>query len=66
MCPFGVNDGCTVYLDESLRRFDTVFPVCGSSNSAIELTPDELEKLTREALGLMYANYQPIANSENG
>lgn len=46
VCPFGVNDGCTVYLDESLRRFETVFPACGSSNSAIELTPDELEKLT--------------------
>lgn len=46
VCPFGVNDGCTVYLDESLRRFETVFPACGSSNSAIELTPDELEELT--------------------
>lgn len=46
VCPFGVNDGCTVYLDESLRRFKTVFPACGSSNSAIELTPDELEGLS--------------------
>lgn len=46
VCPFGVNDGCDVYLDESLRRFPTVFPACGSSNSAIELTPDELEQLT--------------------
>ena len=44
VCPFAVNDGVSVYLDESLKRFDTVFPACGSSNSAIELTLDELEK----------------------
>ena len=44
VCPFAVNDGVTVYLDESLKRFETVFPACGSSNSAIELTLDELEK----------------------
>ena len=43
VCPFGVNEGVTVYLDESLRRFATVFPACGSSNSAIELTIPELE-----------------------
>jgi len=39
VCPFAVNDDVKVYLDESIRRFDTVFPACGSSNSAIELTP---------------------------
>ncbi len=44
VCPFAVNDNVKVYLDESIRRFDTIFPACGSSNSAIELTPDELEK----------------------
>ena len=44
VCPFGIKDGVTVYLDESLKRFSTVFPACGSSNSAIELTIDELEK----------------------
>ena len=44
VCPFGVNEGVTVFLDESLRRFETVFPACGSSNSAIELTIPELEK----------------------
>lgn len=44
VCPFAVNEGVTVYLDESLKRFDTVFPACGSSNSAIELTPEELER----------------------
>ncbi len=44
VCPFATNDGVKVYLDESLRRFETVFPACGSSNSAIELKIDELEK----------------------
>lgn len=44
VCPFAVNEGVTVYLDESLKRFETVFPACGSSNSAIELTIEELEK----------------------
>lgn len=44
VCPFGINDGVTVYLDVSLKRFDTVFPACGSSNSAIELTIEELER----------------------
>ena len=44
VCPFAINEGVTVYLDESLKRFETVFPACGSSNSAIELTPEELEK----------------------
>lgn len=44
VCPFGVRAGVAVYLDESLKRFDTVFPACGSSNSAIELTIAELEK----------------------
>ena len=44
VCPFAVNEGVKVYLDESLKRFETVFPACGSSNSAIELTLAELEK----------------------
>lgn len=44
VCPFAVNPGVTVYLDASLKRFETVFPACGSSNSAIELTVPELEK----------------------
>lgn len=44
VCPFAVNYGVTVYLDESLKRFSTVFPACGSSNSAIELTIPELEE----------------------
>lgn len=48
VCPFGIHDGVTVYLDVSLKRFDTVFPACGSSNSAIELSIPEVEK---------YSNY---------
>ena len=49
VCPFGINDRVDVYLDESLKRFTTVFPACGSSNSAIELTIPELEQ---------YSNYK--------
>jgi prolyl-tRNA editing enzyme YbaK/EbsC (Cys-tRNA(Pro) deacylase) len=48
VCPFGINEGVTVYLDVSLKRFKSVFPACGSANSAIELTIEELEK---------YSNY---------
>ncbi len=44
VCPFAVRDGVQVYLDASLRRFETVFPACGSANSAIELTIPELER----------------------
>lgn len=46
VCPFGIKDGVDVYLDESLKRFETVFPACGSSNSAIELTLPQLEMLS--------------------
>ncbi|MEK4972446.1 YbaK/EbsC family protein [Niallia sp. FSL R7-0648] len=42
VCPFGLTEDLPVYLDESLKRFSTVFPACGSSNSAIELTNEEL------------------------
>lgn len=48
VCPFAINKDVTVYLDESLKRFDYVYPACGSSNSAIKLTIKELEK---------YSNY---------
>lgn len=44
VCPFAVKDGVKVYLDESLKRFETVFPAAGSSNSMIELTIPELER----------------------
>ncbi|MBR6209334.1 MAG: YbaK/EbsC family protein [Oscillospiraceae bacterium] len=46
VCPFAVREGVTVYLDRSLRRFATVFPACGSSNSAIELSIEELERFS--------------------
>ena len=43
VCPFGVKEGVSVYLDESLRRFDVVYPAAGNSSSAVRLTPAELE-----------------------
>lgn len=48
ICPFATNEGTKIYLDVSLKRFETVFPACGSSSSAIELTIAELEQ---------YSNY---------
>ena len=47
VCPFGCNEGVPVYLDESLRRFETVFPAVGSANSAIELNLDELYRYSK-------------------
>lgn len=47
VCPFAVKEGVEVYLDESLRRFATVFPAAGSSNSAIEMTIEELERYSK-------------------
>ena len=44
VCPFAINEGVDVYLDISLKKYQTVFPACGSGNSAIELTITELEK----------------------
>ena len=49
VCPFAIKEGIDVYLDESLKRFDYVYPACGSGNSAIKLTIPELEK---------YSNYK--------
>ena len=49
VCPFGIREGVKVYLDVSLKRFQTVFPACGSSNSAIELTLAELEQYSNSA-----------------
>ena len=46
VCPFAVGEGVSIYLDVSLRRFETVYPACGSGNSAIELTNEELEALS--------------------
>jgi prolyl-tRNA editing enzyme YbaK/EbsC (Cys-tRNA(Pro) deacylase) len=47
VCPFGINEGVKVYIDESVKRFATVFPAVGSGNSAVELTPDELFRFSR-------------------
>lgn len=47
VCPFGVNDGVTIYLDESLKEHEFVYPACGSSNSAIKLTISEMEELSQ-------------------
>ena len=47
VCPFALPENVAIYLDKSLQRFTTVFPACGSSNSAIEVTPDELSEITR-------------------
>ena len=47
VCPFGVNEGVKVYLDESLKRFDAVYPAAGSSNSALRLTLEELERVSQ-------------------
>lgn len=44
VCPFGVKEGVRVYLDQSLKRFDTVYPACGSANSAVRLGIEELER----------------------
>ena len=42
VCPFGINEGVSVYLDMSLKRFETVYPACGNAASAVRLSPDEL------------------------
>lgn len=57
VCPFGIKEGVEVYLDESLKRFQTVFPACGSPNSAIELTLSELE---------LYSNYREWIHVSKG
>ncbi len=44
VCPYGIKEGVKVYLDESLKRFDVVYPACGSSNSAVKLSIPDLEK----------------------
>lgn len=44
VCPFAVREGVRSYLDESLKRFETVYPAAGSANSAVRLTPQELEQ----------------------
>ena len=63
VCPFAVNSNVDIYLDDSLKRFDTVFPACGSSNSAIELTIAELEKYSNCAGWFdLCKGWQPVKN----
>lgn len=50
VCPFGLKDGCVVYLDESLKRFDKVYPAAGTADSAVELTVAELEQALPDAV----------------
>ena len=45
VCPFGINEGVKVYLDVSLKKLSTAYPACGSSNSAVKITIDELENI---------------------
>ena len=60
ICPFAVKESAKIYLDVSLKRFETVFPACGSSNSAIELTIPELEKYSNYISWIdVCKNYQP-------
>lgn len=49
VCPFGVNEGVPVYMDESLRRYDVVYPAAGTSASAVRLTPEELFRASEAA-----------------
>ncbi|WP_405380607.1 YbaK/EbsC family protein [Phascolarctobacterium sp.] len=51
VCPFGINENVKTYLDISLKRFTTFFPACGSHNSAIEVTPEELEQYSSNCQG---------------
>ena len=62
VCPFAVNSNVDIYLDDSLKRFETVFPACGSSNSAIELTIAELEKYSNSTGWFdLCKDWQPVS-----
>lgn len=45
VCPFGINEGVDIYLDESLKKYDTVYPACGEANTAIEISINDLERV---------------------
>ena len=62
VCPFGINEGIEVYLDESLKRFDTVYPAAGDDHSAVKLTIPELEQAA-EALGWVDVCKEPEQES---
>lgn len=61
VCPFAIPDAVEVFIDESVKRFETVFPACGSSNSAIELTADELFKYSN---AVKYVDVTKIVEEE--
>jgi len=61
VCPFGINDGIDVYLDESLKRYDTVYPAAGDDHSAVKLTIPELEPQD----GSMYVRMNRVKLSNN-
>lgn len=63
VCPFGINEGIKVYLDESMKRFEHVYPACGSSNSAIKLTPDELLTLSKAEGFINIAKEEELAKA---
>lgn len=63
VCPFAAREGVEVFLDKSLRRFDTVFPACGSANSAIELPPGDLARLVPSSRWVDVCRIQSGASS---
>ena len=66
VCPFGIKEGVAVYLDVSLKRFATVFPACGSGNSAIELTIPELERYSGFSAWIdVCKSWRPSASCQN-
>ena len=61
VCPFAAKEGVEVFLDKSLERFPTVFPACGSGNSAIELAPEELARIVPGSRWIDVCAIQPQA-----
>ena len=66
VCPFGIPPGVEVYLDESMKRFDCIYPACGSDNSAVRLTPEELERLSGAVSWVDVCVEMPPANEQKG
>ena len=65
VCPFGVKENVKVYLDESLKRFDIIYPACGSSNSAVKLTIAELEKTSNYEKWVYVKMYKEVTMESN-
>ena len=59
VCPFGVKEGCRVYLDQSLKSYERIFPACGTAHSAVDLTLKELEE-SAEAVGWVDVSKDPV------